>query len=388
MRITKRDNARVPWLELARSPADYLDDNTIPEGFKVLDPSKLTKSMVTELWCHWSERARAKEPILIFIKAREQDLGLAARYPPEMPRPLVGQKRTAYVDVESDDQVSDDEMDSCTGKSKEGADKGKGISESSARPPPSKRRRLSDDQSPAANNGDMPKFLYSLSLEPSYKVLLDGVLALPVFVRQFFHLSMNFSNTLIYKASLQSSSLAAKSKFSLPVWVSWDWDEKYLPKDIHTKWDEFRVAVDLLHGYKFADRDEGTLVVLGFGLLLRECWRAVEVEDDDETSPEFLRESLLGKKRAMLVIKVIKEVIGRFPLPDADEERPREKESEGSVKGKKARAGQKKPATKKSHIGATSPVPSTSKRPADTGTEAGQTRSQRQRKPSKKLRGD
>jgi hypothetical protein len=59
------------------------------------------------------------------------------------------------------------------------------------------------------------------------------------------------------------------------------------------------------------DRAEGSLVVLGFGLLLRECWRAVEVEDDDEDSPEFLRESLLGKKRAEKVIAAIKKMISK-----------------------------------------------------------------------------
>ena len=56
------------------------------------------------------------------------------------------------------------------------------------------------------------------------------------------------------------------------------------------------------------DCDKGSLVVLGFGLLLCECWRAVEVEEDDEHSPDFLRESLLGKKRADKVIMAIQKI--------------------------------------------------------------------------------
>lgn len=79
MRITKRDKVHVPWLELARTPTKYLDSDTIPNGFKVLDPSKLTKDIIFDLWCHWSGWARAKLPILTFIKAREQDLGVRAR---------------------------------------------------------------------------------------------------------------------------------------------------------------------------------------------------------------------------------------------------------------------------------------------------------------------
>ena len=192
VRITKWDRAHVPWLELARMPAEYLDIDTIPEGFKILDPSKLTKNRISELWCHWSKRAKAKQPILRFIKARDQDLGMRARY--EMDKPQVVQKRVAYVDL-SDDETSDDELDGHAGKRKNGSDKGKGTSGSSIRPPPSKRPRLSrqlavaEEQSPAANNSNRSKFLYSLSSDALYKTLLSRVSALPVFVSLFsFHL--------------------------------------------------------------------------------------------------------------------------------------------------------------------------------------------------------
>ena len=113
----------------------------------------------------------------------------------------------------------------------------------------------------------------------------------------------------------------------------------------------------MLHTYTFADRDEGTLVVLGFGLLLCECWRVVEAEADDENIPQFIQESLLGKKRADKVIQAIKMVIG------TDEE----KELDGGVKGQKARAGQKKWKGDNSSVR--------------------NARSQRQCKPSKKLLG-
>ena len=88
----------------------------------------------------------------------------------------------------------------------------------------------------------------------------------------------------------------------------------------------------MLRTYTFADCNEGTLVVLGFGLLLRKCWRVVEVEVDDENILQFIQESLLGKKRADKVIQAIKMVIGT----------DKEKELDGGVKGQKARAGQKK----------------------------------------------
>jgi len=58
----------VPWLELARTLTKYLDINTLPEGFEVLDPSKMTKRMISQLWFHWTKWANAKQPILIFLE--------------------------------------------------------------------------------------------------------------------------------------------------------------------------------------------------------------------------------------------------------------------------------------------------------------------------------
>jgi hypothetical protein len=189
-RITKRDKGSVPWLELARKPTKYLDVNTIPEGFKVLDPSKLTKDMVFNLWCHWTARARAKQPILIFNAARKEDLGFRTQRPDLETSVAVGKRKAiAYVDLSSDDQASDNELeDRHTGKGKDWAGKGKGNPGSPATQPPFKRPRLfkraaiPEEQSPTSNKDNKPNYLRSLSSEDCYRTLLDGVLALPLMV--------------------------------------------------------------------------------------------------------------------------------------------------------------------------------------------------------------
>ena len=130
--------------------------------------------------------------------------------------------------------------------------------------------------------------------------------------------------------------MASKSKLCLPTWASWDWDQKYLSYDIHVDLNEFNLAVGLLRNYKFADCDKGILVVLGFGLLLRECWRAVEAERDDEDTPKYIQESLLDMKGAKKGIKVIEKVTNGLPSLDTGEK---------SAKGKKAKARQKKQRT-------------------------------------------
>lgn len=393
MRITERKKVHVPWLELARNQTEYLDGDTIPNGFEVLDPSKLTVAMIDRLWNHWSLRAAAKQPILIFKNARSQDTAAGVR------RQQFAQSMKNFR-VASDDQVGDSGHagNSHSGKRKGEANKGQEMSQSAVTPLPSKRPRLfrgpvvPEEQSPGANNGDKQKFLVSLSSDTSYKVLLDAVLALPAFVSYFF-IGLNLPNiTLLRKTSAQSSSLDPESNLTLPIWASWDWGQKYLPRDIHTKPEEFQVALGLLRNYQFADHNKGTPVVLGFGLLLRECWRAIEVEDDDEDSPKFLQESLLGEKRVKRVIMAIKEVIGALPLVDANKERPKEKELEASTEGQKGRAGKDNHATRMCPTHAPSTAPSTSK-PSGTRKRGGDspvknTRSQRQRKPSKKLRGE
>lgn len=66
----------VSWLQLGRELESYLDLDTLPKRFDVVDPSKLTKHMLGQLWDHWSKRARAKQPILKFTSAQTQDIGL------------------------------------------------------------------------------------------------------------------------------------------------------------------------------------------------------------------------------------------------------------------------------------------------------------------------
>jgi hypothetical protein len=172
--------------------------------------------------------------------------------------------------------------------------------------------------------------------------------------------------------------------------VSWSWSERYLPEDIHSESSEFDTALSSLEGYTFSDHDQGALVVLGFGLLLRDCWAAVEVEVDDEDSPQVLRKSLLDGKNVRRVIKAIEKVTSRLLPSDTAQKRPKELELDGSAKKQKASTGKKKPIARKGHPNTPPPVPSTSKHSGtqkDGNIPVGNTRSQRQRKPSKKLRG-
>ena len=216
VRITKCYDVHVPWLELSSNPANYLNMNIIPESFKVLDLPKLTKSMITLLWAHWTEWAKAKLSILAFIKAWESDLELSAMAETvETDRHLFQKKRAVvpYIDVGSDDEPSDDNLSDHTGNgnrarlssskhlclyclfvnitlavhaesinstvSKLGSlaiSKPRSLAVSGSR-----NSAVSEMESPATaiNDNDKQKFLYSLSTDASYTSLLSHVLPLP-----------------------------------------------------------------------------------------------------------------------------------------------------------------------------------------------------------------
>ena len=180
VRFTNNKNVRVPWLELAKTPTKFLDADTIPDGFNLSDPSKLTNAKVNNLWNHWSERARNGKPILIFIYARKQDTRRNARREQDE-RTKVNGKRTTYVEPESDG----------------GDDNHEGISGSPNGPPPPKRLRFTDwpsvpeKLSPAtADLSDQRKFLSSLSEAREYTFFLSRVYSLPDLVSYYLFLRL------------------------------------------------------------------------------------------------------------------------------------------------------------------------------------------------------
>jgi len=187
-KFTNNKQARVPWIDLSKAPTEFLDAETIPEDFKILDPSKITKTKVSTLMHHWHARQRCNLPILTFTKAQENDMRELSR---SNQRPPMAEKRKAipYVNLSEP---------SCDGESDNKA-RGKEDSESADEPPPSKRSRLSlhpttvfpsfpsahHEQSPAANAHEKTRFLLRLSKEMSYNSLMFRALELPAPVSPF-----------------------------------------------------------------------------------------------------------------------------------------------------------------------------------------------------------
>ncbi|KAN0086259.1 hypothetical protein V8E55_007393 [Tylopilus felleus] len=307
IKITTRAKVAVPWLLLSKTPTEYIDPTSLPPSFRITDPSKFTKIGVATLWSHWQQQA------------------LLEFHPP---------KKCAYVEInspkaeENEDSPADDiDLEDLARKGK--ATTSESVPTTTSHSPKRPRLSLNDqpadpeETSPAANQHDRGTFLHSLSTDQSYLKLVTAFHALP-----------------------RICSNRPKSRGNLPVWASWRQAKKYLPAEVHTIRDEFHVVLGAFRRARYADAGSGTPVVLGLGLLLRECWRAVEVEPNAKGFPEFLLQSALGHERADEIVSVIKQVLDDLSSqPEqvedvADNERALE--SAKKLKGKDNVAGEEK----------------------------------------------
>ncbi|KAI6035871.1 hypothetical protein EDC04DRAFT_2604781 [Pisolithus marmoratus] len=120
------------------------------------------------------------------------------------------------------------------------------------------RDQAPEESSPAWHaNKDHIQYLKSLSIMPRYQVLVDLVEDLP------------------------EEEHGKGREVALPHWATWTWSAKYFPQEIHWESACFWKALGELQSARFISSSLGGEVVLGLGLLLRECSCAQEVEEDD-----------------------------------------------------------------------------------------------------------
>ncbi|KAI5997744.1 hypothetical protein EDC04DRAFT_2909548 [Pisolithus marmoratus] len=179
-KFTKKPKAKVPWGLLIKSPMEYLDSGSIPEGFTMKDPSKWTKADLGLLWDHWQSQ-EAEE------KAVDRQVPSSS-------------KKKPWVDVEDDSEAeaggrgvawpSDQNMDL-------GEVQKRGLVHDV-----DVRDQTPEESSPAWHaSKDKTQYLKSLSIMPGYQVLVDLVDGLP--------------------------EVDVRTKVALPHWATWAWSAKY-----------------------------------------------------------------------------------------------------------------------------------------------------------------
>ncbi|KAI6101798.1 hypothetical protein F5141DRAFT_1217945 [Pisolithus sp. B1] len=237
-KFTKKPKAKVPWGLLIKSPMEYLDSESISEGFTMKDPSKWTKADLGLLWDHWQSLEAEEKVIVSFIDCKKEDAPLSRQFD----RKVVGSsKKRVWVTVDDDSEA-------------ETVDGGEVLGE----PTTDAGQSNPEESSPAWHaSKDQISYLKSLSIMPRYQVLVDLVDALP------------------------EQEHGKGPEVDFPYWATWTWSAKYLPEEFTWIWGLSERQLESCKVQGSVPLQGVLEVVLGLGLLLRECSHAQEVEEDD-----------------------------------------------------------------------------------------------------------
>ncbi|KAI6006638.1 hypothetical protein F5J12DRAFT_892812 [Pisolithus orientalis] len=263
-KFTRKPKAKVPWGLLIKSPLEYLDSTPIPDGFVMKDPSKWTKADLRLLWNHWHSLENEDKVIISFINCKKDDKPLG--------RPFnwkTSEKKRVWVSPDDNNEAGGE---------------------------PSGVAGASDSEAELETGGARPS--KTLSIMPRYQDLIDLVYALP------------------------ETEPDMEPRVGLPEWASWTWSAQYLPQEIHANGGSFWKALSQLQSQRFTSRVKGLPVVLGFGMLWRECKRAQEVEEDDPEVANlgFLLDSKPDISRGKDVMAAVGVVIARLVQNSGDSE--------------------------------------------------------------------
>ncbi|KAI6015715.1 hypothetical protein EDC04DRAFT_2608661 [Pisolithus marmoratus] len=88
--VHEEAQGQVPWGLLIKSPMEYLDSQSLPEGFMMKDPSKWTKADLGLLWDHWQTLEAEEKVIVSFIGCKKEDAPLSRQFDR---RPVAGSSK-------------------------------------------------------------------------------------------------------------------------------------------------------------------------------------------------------------------------------------------------------------------------------------------------------
>ncbi|KAI6109039.1 hypothetical protein EDD16DRAFT_1522683 [Pisolithus croceorrhizus] len=243
-KFTKKSKAKVPWGLLIKSPMEHLDSESIPEGFTMKDPSKWTKAELGLLWDHWRSLEGEVKVILSFIDCKKEDAPLSRQFD----RKVIGSsKKRVWVTVDDNSEAEvggagilgpSVTQHSVGGPSEQTVDGGEVLGE----PTTDAGKSNTEESSPAWHaSKDHICYLKSLSIMPRHQEHGKGT-------------------EVLGNLDLECQVLARGNSLGFGHFLKGNW----------------RVAK-----CRFSSLSRGLEVVLGLGLLLRECSSAQEVEEDD-----------------------------------------------------------------------------------------------------------
>ncbi|KAG2112713.1 uncharacterized protein F5147DRAFT_771253 [Suillus discolor] len=239
-KVFTKSNRPVPWRQIVANAPHYLEATCVPETLVVRDPSHMRLEDVSSLWHHWKSRSLARKKLVIFINAKKSDKMTKVADKGE------GKKRKTkdYVEVFSSDEA---EVNLASSDSTKGRIVLAGDSLSIA-PASVLFNEVYDERW---------VFLRGLSMDDNYLELVDAT------------------------QDLATSSEQMTDHSDWPSWAKWSWRHDYLPKDIHESQKMLEASLKKLRTANISNATSAISVVLGLGMLFRECKRVIEYEEDE-----------------------------------------------------------------------------------------------------------
>ncbi|KAG1883264.1 hypothetical protein F4604DRAFT_1677614 [Suillus subluteus] len=271
-----QSNKPVPWRQIVNNCAHYLDPTCVPETLVVRDPSHMRSEDVNSLWHHWERRSISREKLVIFINTKKGDKRTDRAEKEEGKK----RKKMDYVEISDEEELS-----LASSHSAEGRNVSAGASDT---PASILFDKVYDERW---------MFLRGLSMDDNYHELVDAT-------HDLFNATKDSS-----KSSKQMIQL--KDHGDLPSWAKWSWKHHYLPKDIHESRMMLEATLTKLRKANISNATSAVCVVLGLGMLFRECGRVIEYEEDEASSdtPAYLANSVLDDSAAPLLRAAVSDVL-------------------------------------------------------------------------------
>ncbi|KAG2062909.1 hypothetical protein BDR04DRAFT_1164491 [Suillus decipiens] len=206
------------------------------------------------LWSYWERQSTTQKRLVTFIKARSCDMRIDLLCSPRDGASSKKEKPYAEVTSEDDEQLSSANLDTT----------------------------LAAASPVEVLHSDCFAFLDALSTDKSYLELVDTV-----------------KDLAIMTENLQSP----QEELELPNWVNWSWKDSYLPKSVHESQEMVMASLELMKKAPIQSAYSAALVVLGLGMILRDCKHVIEYEEDEAPpgTPSCLASSNLDLQCIIMV---------------------------------------------------------------------------------------
>ncbi|KAG2130404.1 hypothetical protein DEU56DRAFT_914835, partial [Suillus clintonianus] len=284
----------VPWLSIAGNLLVYLDPDSIPDG-------------KNHLWGHWEDRKASKQKLVIFVGAvsshMNKSLLVNAVY--------VGEKKSKkkYVPVDTDDEEEASAAPTSTKRTRQLAEaKASSKPKASTRPTKNSRPQTQDSSEDSSDDNLTPST--GLVKRPSVgQEVVRTPATVPKKDRMSFLRSLSSHDEYLLLISRLGDLKKERSSEAMewPAWATWSWDRSHLPNSVHSDERELNKFLEIVLSAKISGLESAMKVSLGLGMLLRECKRVIEYEEDEATlnTPSYLGTSILSIKTHDLVIEAI-----------------------------------------------------------------------------------